>query len=380
MRIGIDYTAAVNQGAGIGRHVRSLVSAIAENDSQNEYVLFYGYRGEKRPGPFLGGRPNFQEKAIRLSDRTLTIIWHRLGLPLPLDLLIGRVDVFHSPDFVLPPLRSGARVLTIHDLSFLLFPEYHDEGLRTYLERAVPASLTRADQIVAVSENTKNDLICLLDAPPDRVEVVYNGLDERFAPVRDASTLSDVRKRCRLEAPFILNVGTIEPRKNLSRLIQAYAELLGEPGFEHQLVIAGKRGWLYDEIFDKVDELGLSKKVRFLGYVPEEDLPALYSLADLFVFPSLYEGFGLPLLEAMACGTPVIASTSSALPEVVGDAGLLVKPTDVAGLAEAMGRTLSDRDLRQDMVRKGLERSKRFTWRGAAEKILRIYQRAFERS
>lgn len=377
MRVGIDYTAAVNQSAGIGRFVRSLVESLASLDQSNEYVLFYSHRGQHKPRLPFADHLNFRERALPVSDRILTIIWHRLGIPVPVDFITGPVDVFHSPDFVLPPVRRAAKVLTVHDLSFFLFPECADEGLRSYLEKAVPSSVAKADVITADSANTKNDLVCLLDADPDRVEVVYCGVDGKFRVLNANDDLLGVtRRRFGLNFPFILSVGVIEPRKNHAKLIQAYALLKSRPSFEHKLVIAGRRGWLSDDVFRVVEELKLTSDVIFLGHILESDLVALYNLADVFAYPSLYEGFGLPVLEAMACGTPVVSSDSSSLPEVVGDAGLMITPDDVEGLAAAIERAIFDSQSVEELRAKGLERAKLFTWHKAAERMMEVYLRA----
>ncbi|MFQ6057444.1 MAG: glycosyltransferase family 4 protein [Anaerolineae bacterium] len=396
MRIGIDYTPAVQQRAGIGRYTRCLVDALAELDRENEYVLFAGTRGGgpvRRDWP-----PNFRLRTVPLTDRHLAILWHRLRLPLPVDLLTGPVDLFHSPDFTLPPLWQGKAIVTIHDLSFLRYPQGAEPNLRAYLERVVPRAVARADLVLADSQSTKKDLIELLGVESDRIEVVYPGVEARFRPLDDEDLLARVRARYGLDAPFILSVGTLEPRKNFVRLIEAYALLRERAAIPHRLVIAGGKGWLYEGIFARVEELGLEDDVRFLGFVPDEDLPALYNLADLFVFPSLYEGFGLPPLEAMACGTPVVTSNVSSLPEVVvtsahagpeygraqrqasvsarqGEAGLMVEATDVEGLAEAMERALGDRTWREEAVQRGLAQAGKFTWRAAAEKLVGLYEK-----
>ncbi|MBI4318692.1 MAG: glycosyltransferase family 4 protein [Chloroflexi bacterium] len=377
MRIAIDYTAAVNQHAGIGRYVRGLVDALAAFDTSNEYVLFYAYQRQTKPRIAALSKPNFRQRAIPVSDRILTILSQRLAVPLPMDLLTGPVDVFHSPDFVLPHVRRAVTVLTVHDLSFLLFPECADSGLRSYLEKAVPRSVARADLITADSLNTKNDLVCLLDAEPERVEVVFGGVDEKFRPLRDDwRLLAAVRRKYRIDFPFILSIGVIEPRKNLGRLIRAYALLKARGGFAHKLLIVGRKGWLYEGVFHTVAELGLDKDVIFLGYVSDSDLPVLYNLADVFAFPSLYEGFGFPVLEAMACGTPVVSSNRSSLPEVVGEAGLLASPDDVGAIAAALDQMLNDSHLRDDLVQRGLQRARQFTWQRAAERIVEVYSRA----
>lgn len=374
MRIGIDYTAGISQGAGIGRYTRGFVRSLAKLDSRNEYVLFHAAPGRKIISSAIIDAPNFRRCGIRLSERALAILWHRLKVPLPINVFTGHVDLFHAPDYTLPPVRRAASIVTVHDLSFLLYPECAEQGLRAYLERAVLSSVSRADFVVVDSQSTRNDLVCLLDVAPTKVEVVYPGVDERFRPLDGDPTLAEVKARWQLDRPFILNVGTLEPRKNQARLIQAYALLKERTSLTHQLVIAGGRGWLYEDIFRRVNELGLKQDIRFLGYTTEEDLPALYNLADLFVFPSLYEGFGLPPLEAMACGTPVVSSNSSSLPEVVGDAAIQVRPVDADALATTLEQVLGNDSLRQELRAKGLERAKLFTWEAAARRLLSIYE------
>jgi glycosyltransferase involved in cell wall biosynthesis len=307
---------------------------------------------------------------VPLSDWALTILWHRLQLPLWVDLFTGPVDVFHSPDFVLPPVRRARTILTVHDLTFMRVPQSAFPTVRAYLNQVVPRSVRRADLVLADSQCAKNDLVELLGIPPEKIEVVYAGIEPRFHPFDDRSVLEPVRVRYCLPRRFILTVGTLEPRKNHVRLIEAFARLRRE-GLK--LVIAGGKGWMYEEIFAKIEELDLRDEVIFPGFIADEDLPALYNLAELFAYPSLYEGFGIPPLEAMACGTPVVASNTSSLPEVVGQGGLLVSPTDVEALAEAMQRLLDDSALREQLVARGLVQARRFTWRAAAERLLEAY-------
>ena len=372
LRIGIDYTAAVRQGAGIGRYTRELVRALAELDRSHDYVLFAAAGGQ-RPAD-TDWPPNFQMRSVPLSDRALAILWHRLRLPLWVELVTGAVDIFHSPDFVLPPVRRAKTLVTVHDLSFIRYPQCADANLRVYLNKVVPRSVHRANLVLADSQSTKDDLVELLGVAPDRIEVVYPGVEKRFRPIEDQALLEKVRKRYDLPPRFILGLGTLQPRKNFTRLIEAFASLQVCKFASLHLVIAGGKGWLYEEIFATVEQLSLKKKVVFPGFVADEDLPALYNLADLFVFPSLYEGFGLPPLEALACGTPVITSDASSLPEVVGEAGPMVEATDVEALAEAMKRVLEDDALRERMIAKGMKQARKFTWEQAAAKLLNLYE------
>ncbi len=375
MRIGIDYNAALKQGGGIGRYTRGLVNELVTRSDDDQFVLFFNHPRGQRPPRAFPDRANVVERPLAVPDRWLTVLWHRLHVPIPIDLVTGAVDVFHFPDFVLPPVRRGATVVTVHDLSFLIHPETADEGLRLYLERTVPLAVRGADHVFVDSANTQNDLICLLDADPRRVDVVYPGIDAGFAPVTDPVNLGEVRHRYALHHPYILHVSVIEPRKNLPRLFAAYARLRRDTGCRHRLMIAGGLGWMYESVFQAVEELELSDSVVFLGRVPEADLPALYTLADLFVYPSLYEGFGIPPLEAMACGTPVVTSNVSSLPEAVGDAGLMANPTDIEGLADAMAQVLTNPALAEDLSRRGIARAAQFSWQAAADKVLGVYRR-----
>nr|MBC7244916.1 glycosyltransferase family 4 protein [Chloroflexota bacterium] len=394
MRIGIDYTSAVHQGAGIGRYTRQLVEALLELDAQNEYTLLTAgglqlsqaqpIRSElvpKSSSPTvwrnslaLANYPRARMVRLPFSERFWTVLWHRLRVPLWVELFSGALDVFHSPDFALPPVRKAHTIVTVHDLSFLRVPQCSHPKLLAYLCQVVPSSVRHADVVLADSQCTKSDVIELLGVKADRVRVIYAGVGQEFQRVEDEKKLEAVRARYRLPARFVLSLGTLQPRKNFERLVEAYSQVKRETGDEIQLVIAGALGWMYDGIFKKVEALGLQGVVHFPGYVADDDLPALYSMADLFVFPSLYEGFGLPPLEAMACGTPVITSNVSSLPEVVGDAAWMVDPLDVGALANAMRQMLSEAALRSQMIARGLIQARYFTWSRAAEKLLDVYQ------
>lgn len=377
MRIAIDYSAAVNQRAGIGRLVRNQVLALAEVDHENDYRLVYA---RPNPGSVLQfpRAVNFSRHEVGLRERWLTILWHRAKLPLPADWLSGPVDVYHCPDFVLPPLRRARGILTVHDLAFLMRPDCADERLRAYLEEVVPRSVRRADFIIADSENTRNDLVVLLGVKPSSVAVVPGGVESRFTPVTDPDLLRKARRKLGVgAAPFVLAIGVIEPRKNLNRLMDAFA-LLKERAkvpADLKLVLAGGKGWLYDDIFAHHAASPLRDDILLPGFVSDDLLPAIYSAAEALAFPSLYEGFGLPILEAMACGTPVVASRSSCLPEVAEGAALMIDPHNVEGLAGALELALVDADLRARLIQQGLQRASEYSWKRAAEELLHVYQR-----
>ena len=397
-RIGIDYTAAARQRAGIGRYTRELVSALLAleggAESPHQYVIFAATGGLKPETWNLKPGPGVRLRTVPLTDDWLARLWHRLRLPIPVETITGPLDVFYSPDFVLPPTRRATRtLLTVHDLSFLHCPEAFVPALRRYLEQVVPRSIARADRVLADSAHTRSDIVSLLGVSPDKVEVLYSGVPARFQPEAEPGERERLQTRYGIgDQPYVLSVGTLQPRKNYLRLIRAFANLKPETlrpetlrpetlrpetlrpetlRPETSLVIAGGRGWLYEDIFSEAERHG--DRVRILGFVDEGDLPALYRSAALFAFPSLYEGFGLPVLEAMACGVPVVCSNASSLPEVAGEAGLLVDPLDTDGLAEAMRRVLKDSGLRREMIARGVAQAARFTWERAARQLLDVF-------
>lgn len=373
MRIGIDYSAGVNQSAGIGRFVRSLVHAIAEVDHRNSYVLLHAAPNPGRV-PQVPDAPNFTVRRLALRERLMTILWHRLQVPYSPDRLLGPLDVFHAPDFVLPPVSSRVKLLTVHDLAFLIHPECAPESLRLFLERAVPRSIERADYILADSENTKSDVVCLMDADPDKVFVIPGGVDKQFTPAAP----DDVRvtlEASHITAPYILGVGTIEPRKNWPRLIEAYARFRTRTGLPHQLVIAGSTGWLSEATFQAAARSPYSEDIRLTGFMPDHDLVALYSGAQVFACPSLYEGSTLPVLEAMACGAPVVCSNTSCFPESAEDAAVMVSPTDPDDIAEGIERVVVDEKLRSRLQKAGAARAAEFSWTESARRLVAIYER-----
>lgn len=370
--IAIDYTPAHDQSGGIGRYVRELVSALSHLDTTTCYRLFVaGAEMSQLPAPPAA---NFEWRPTRLTPRWLARIWHRGRLPLPIELITGRIQLYHATDFVLPPTLPGTRtLLTVHDLSFVRVPETASPALKAYLDTVVPSSVRRADHILADSQATKDDLISLYGTPSGKITVLLSGVDARFQPLNDPLTLARVRSKYGVgEAPYILSVGTVQPRKNYGRLIEALA-LLHKTGFYSQLIIAGGRGWLEDPIYQAVQTFGLQEQVRFIGFVDEKDLPALYAGAACFAFPSLYEGFGLPILEAMACGAPVLTSNISSLPEVAGSAALIVDPYDVEAIAEGLRRLLTEPTLRQQLTEAGYRRARLYTWEASAQRLQQVY-------
>lgn len=370
--IALDYTPAYEQGGGIGRYVRELVDALAEIDTTTDYRLFVaGTHHENLP---LQPGSNFSWCGTTLSPRWLTRIWHRARIPLPVEAFTGSVNLYHATDFVLPPVRRQTRtLLTVHDLSFVRVPEAASPRLKAYLDVWVPKSAYRADHILADSTATKHDLIELYRIPDEKITVLLSGVDARFKPASEAGQQA-IREKYRLgDWRFVLAVGTIQPRKNYARLIYALKQL-HDAGSDLHLVIAGGKGWLEDPIYTAISKTNMEAYVHFIGFADEPDLNALYTAASCFAFPSLYEGFGLPILESMRCGTPVVTSNTSSLPEVAGDAALIVDPYDVEAIATAIQKSVSDLEVREQLIEQGYIRAQQFTWDKSARQLLRIYE------
>lgn len=301
------------------------------------------------------------------------ILWEQLVLPLILER--DRVELLHAPAYVGPLAAPCPMVVTFHDLSYFLLPSAFNRQNRVYLQTFSRWTARRARRFIAVSECTRQDMVRLLGISTDRIDVIYNGVDECFHPEADVARLERFRAAKGLPERFILSLATIEPRKNVVGLLRAYAEARRR-GVTEPLVIAGGRGWGDEPIARLVDDLGVRPYVRLVGFVSTDEQPLWYNAATLFAYPSRYEGFGLPVAEAMACGTPVVASNRSSLPEVVGDAGVLADPDDPEALATALVTVLSDDALRHELSVRGIERSRQFTWDEAARSTLKAYQTA----
>jgi glycosyltransferase involved in cell wall biosynthesis len=292
---------------------------------------------------------------------------------LPVEAFVGQVDLYHATDFVLPPTLSKTRkIVTVHDLSFVRVPDAASSSLKAYLDVVVPRSILNADHVIADSQATKDDLIDLYATPSYKITVLLSGIDSRYQN-RVVGSILTIRNKYKISnSPYLFTVGTIQPRKNYTRVIRAL-KILREHGYDLCLVIAGGKGWLEDEMYQTIRETAMGDYVHLIGFADETDLPALYSGAVCVPFPSLYEGFGFPVLESMACGTPVVTSNVSSLPEVAGDAALLVNPLDVEEIAHAIQRILDDSELRQTLIQRGLEQVKYFTWEQSARNLKQIY-------
>ena len=366
-----DYRAA-----GLSKHIGDLITALLDQPDDTHYTLFTG-PGARNAPPGFAQSPRAQVQASRWPtlQPEVRIAWEQTVLPVVA--VRAGLDLLHCPVLVQPLLCPVPTVITVHDLIFLRYPDRFPRLKRLYLTALAGASLRRARRIIAVSTATKRDLTALLGIAPGRITVVPNGVDlARFTPQPPAAVVA-FRRAHDVPDRSILYLGTLEPRKNLPTLLRAYAAVRAELG-DVPLLIGGGKGWFYDEIFRVVRELGLDdgRAVRFLGYVPDADLPMWYNSATVFVYPSEYEGFGLPALEALACGLPVIAADRSALPEVVGDAGLLVDPHSVAALAAALRAVLTDTALATRLRAAGPQQAAHFPWTRAAHETLAVYRAA----
>lgn len=364
MLIGIDASrATAPQRTGTENYSLSLIHALLALDGRHRYRLYFN----QPPAPdLLPAAENIEVKTIpfpRLWTH-VRLSWEMANHP---------PDVLFIPAHVLPLVHPRHSVVTVHDLGYLYYPQAYTRWARWYLRWSTSYNARAAAHLIADSEATKRDLLQHCHTPPEKVTVVYPGYDPSFAPVRDPARLAAVRERYRISAPYVLYVGTLQPRKNLLGLLDAFAVLAKEDKETH-LIIAGKKGWLYQPLFAHAEQLGLGQRVHFIGYVPQEDLPTLINGARVFVLPSFYEGFGLPVLEAMACGTPVICSNAASLPEVAGDAAFLINPHDTEGLARALALVLADPDLHRDLAKRGLRRVRYFSWQKCAQQTLQVLE------
>ena len=381
-RYGLDATLLLGRCTGIGRYVAELADGVLAGLAGNERLLLYAGTFRLNPAFGVSHQPLHRLAAdprvtVRRQWLPLSVshaVWNRFDGP-PLDFLTGPLDVFHGTNFQLPPFRRARGIVTIHDLAFLACPGSVPTRVAERLERAARAAVRRAERVVAVSEHTKQDTVGLLGVPPERVSVIHLAAGAAFRPPRDAAAdRARLARRYGLRFPYVLCVGTTNPRNNLGRLLEAFSVARRRAGLPHSLVLAGDAGFAHGAVLSQVEKLGLRDAVVLPGYTDEDDMPAIYGAADLLAFPSLYEGFGLPVLEAMSVGCPVLTSPVSSLGEVAGGAAVLVDPLSVDAIAAGIERALADRELRAQLVERGLRRAAEFSWSRAAAEHLALYR------
>lgn len=354
MRVAIDMQTTQGQKTGFGFYVQNLVRNLERIDRKHQYLKLYAH-----------GEGDF--------NSTKRWWWDQVQVPRLANAL--KADILHQPAFSAPAFFHGPTVVTVHDLIAIHFEQDIPLGSRLYFGKWMPFSYRFADHMIVISEHTKQDVMELLGIPEEQLTVIYEAVDTVFRPVVDKEQLERVRKKYGTGEKFLLHVGTLNPRKNLEFLVKVFAEVRKKVRADWKLVITGKKGWYYEGLFDAVRALGLERSVIFTGYVDDHDKPLLYNAASIFTFPSLYEGAGLPPLEAMSCGVPTVSSDTSSLPEMVGAGGILLSPTDMAGWTKALVSLMTDASLRREIGGRGRKQARRFSWERTARETIRVYER-----
>jgi len=364
MRIGINTLGPSKLKAGVGNYVYELVRNLLQVDKRNEYFIIVNADN--------AALFEIEQKNVHIihapactTRKNLRIVWEQVGIPF----LCWKqgIDVFHSPGFVAPLLLPCKSVITIHDMTFFSHPCMHEVSKVMYFWLFIPLSAWFANRISADSENTRKEIVRYVRVSPEKVKTIHLAASSLYRPISKTKAKQQVAKKYNIQHSFILFVGTLEPRKNITGLIESYARA----GLKQQLVIVGSKGWHYKSIFEKVKEHHIEHKVLFTGYVPDADLPFFYAAADLFVYPSFYEGFGIPPLEALQCGCPVLTSNVSSLPEVVGDAAVCVDPSK--DFSSAMISLLADEKRQSELRMKGFLQAQMFSWKKCAQETLALY-------
>lgn len=371
VRIAINTLGPSKIKAGIGNYVVNLVKELSKLDIKNEYVILANSDNAEF---FTTNNPNFKTITLPNYTRTkfLRILWEQFKLPKLLRQM--GIDILHSPGFIAPLRMTAKSVVTIHDMTFFSHPQYHTKFKRFYFKKMIPLTAKKAAVIIADSENTKKDICKYLDADKQKIAVIHLGVGKDFKKIDAGKAKKFISRKYGIKNKFILFVGMIEPRKNLQRLVDAFLQLKEH---ELKLVIVGKKGWQMDEFFKMIKELKLEDSIIFPGYVPDDDLVKFYNAAEVFVYPSMYEGFGIPVLEALACGCPVITSNTSSMPEITGPAAVLINPADTQDIKKAMQKLLKNEQLRKTLSEQGIEQAKKFSWQKTAQKTLEAYEKTY---
>ncbi len=373
MKFAIDIQSAVTQKAGVGRYTRELVEHVAAAiEPLDELALpYFDFRRGAVPFPV----PKATMHPVRwIPGRAVQASWRFLRLP-PYDLLCGKADLYHFPNFIIPPLWRGKAVVTIHDLAFMRYPQFAEDRNVKYLNSNIRRTARRADAIITVSRFSAQEVETYLHVPPERIFPIHHGIDTRFRRP-DEHSIRSALASLGLDRPYLLTVGTIEPRKNIPHLIRVFETL---NTFDGDLVIVGGKGWKYEPILDRIRQSPRAANIRCMGYAGDDALPALYAGATVFLLASFYEGFGFPPVEAMACGTPVVSSTGGSLEEVLGDGAALLDHFDVDRWAETVRQAIGDTTFRQGLIERGARQADRYTWRDTARRTLDIYRQVAAR-
>ena len=367
LRIGLDGDVLGRRRTGDESYLTSLMRGLHGIDEDNEYVVYV--RDAEAVASMFPELPRFGFESVRPQS-----IWFRYALGLPWLLRRRPVDLLHVQYFI-PPMTPCPTVLTVHDLSFVVHPEFFSLRDRVLLQRLVPKSMRRADRIITDMEITKQDMVRIYGVDPERIEVIPLAADLRYRPMDREVCRESVAKSFGVDGPFVLYVGTFQPRKNVEPLIRGYTQMREQGDLQHKLVLVGKPKHKYESVFEAIETSPFRDDIILTGFVEDDDLPVFYNAADVFVFPTLFEGFGLPVVEAMACGTPVITTNVSCLPDVSGGAAMLVDPNDPEAFATAMTSVLSDETVAQQMAERGLAHSAGYSWERTARETVAVYRK-----
>ncbi len=372
MRIGFDISAQSLQRSGVGQYQHQLIRHLLKIDSKNDYLLYgFNVRNRKRLEAVRFDAPNCQTRVFPIPQRLITLSWIYFRAP-ALDRIVKGCDVYHVSEISMPPVRKAKRVAFVHDLTTLLFPQFHVPS-NVFVHQRRFERLDEADAILTNSETTKRDIVDRLRISAEKIHVTHLGADESFCPL-EKEGIQPVLERHGIQQPYLLFVGSLEPRKNLETLILAFNRLKEKEHIPHQLVLAGQKGWLYEPIFRAIESSPYRSDIVLTDYLAEGDLPALMNGAEVFVYPSYYEGFGLPVLEALQCGTPVVTSNVSSLPEIGGEACLYADPHSSDSIGDQIRMAIQNPDLRKSLSEKGIARAKQFSWDKCAWETLAVYE------
>jgi len=372
MRIGIDISLLCIPKTGIGQYRYNLINALSKINEAELYLYGYNYRWNNIFDD-LKFETEIQKDVKKFPNRGMSLLWSFFSRPL-LENTVDKCDCYHISETSFQPSNLPA-VATVHDLTIEKFPELHLKENKFFASRRHEKIAKSGMPIIAVSEHTKDDFVEHYGIDPNLIKVIYHGKNEIYKPIKNLETINKVLQTYEINKPYFLYIGTLEPRKNISRLIDAFYALKSQENLPHMLVLAGQKGWHYESVFQRIDEYGLKDDVKYIGFVKEEEKPTLMNAAEAFVYPSLYEGFGLPVLEAMACGVPVISSQSSSIPEITGkDGAILVNPKNTEELSSAMLKIVKDRSFAEELAQRGLKRSKDFSWDKCAQETFDFYR------
>jgi glycosyltransferase involved in cell wall biosynthesis len=378
MKIGINALSHMGKSEGVKIYIRNLISYLAQVDKENEYIIFVGLEVEKLksinknnfnfvifPFPFL-----LKLIIIRFIVRIFTE-----HIYIPIYSYLKSLDVVHFTESYISILPVRHSIVTIHDITIYTHSRYHPITMRFYLKPLLAFSLRKSDLIISDSKSTKDEIIKIFKIDPNKIKVIYLGVEKRFKKLDSTYVKSELKKKYSIDYNYIFYIGNLEPRKNINSAIEAFSTLKKREKLDHKFIIAGKKAWLYKKIFKVIKRLKLENEVIFTGFIPDNDVPLFLNGADVFVYPAWFEGFGLPVLEAIACGTPVVASNVSSIPEILNNGAILVDPKNILSIAGGIEKFLKNEQYRIKTSRKGLERAKKFKWEETAIQTLEVYKK-----